>query len=373
MLPSQELLEAISRKIKNIPNHRKESKRKIHFCLFLLGYKAGLRVSEAVSFDLANKTRQGLYRIEKPKGKKERLVYIPKKVIRELKKNNWKPNQTNRWNFYHFLKRIKWELNISKSTKLTPHILRYAFATYQAECGLPLPILQKLLGHSSIRTTALYWKNIYQEPNNEVGPILAGKNWLESKEQPNFPLITENFPEIPKNPKPIFIDQKPLIPNKNPTGKDNSLSIKKATTKTPGMLINEISSNSPAKFSLNPISKKSDQLKASQPLAPTANNEEKSTEREAILLAKIKLLERQLTQIQAENNNLTTKLAKNEQEKAKLELTATQEKKRADNYHQQLKTIVKTLKQWQKLNYYQQLEQKAQIEQSLKPPPSFKK
>jgi len=88
MLPSQELLEAISRKIKNIPNHRKESKRKIHFCLFLLGYKAGLRVSEAVSFDLANKTRQGLYRIEKPKGKKERLVYIPKKVIRELKKNN---------------------------------------------------------------------------------------------------------------------------------------------------------------------------------------------------------------------------------------------------------------------------------------------
>jgi len=96
MLPSQELLEQISKKIKNIPNHRKESKRKIHHCLFLLGYKAGLRVSEAVSFSLENKTRQGLYRIERPKGKKERLVYIPKQVIRELKKHNWKPNQTNR-------------------------------------------------------------------------------------------------------------------------------------------------------------------------------------------------------------------------------------------------------------------------------------
>jgi len=83
MLPSQELLEKISKKIKNIPNHCKESKRNIHHCLFLLGYKSGLRVSEAISFDLANKTRQGLYQ-----GKKERLVYIPKKVIRELKKRN---------------------------------------------------------------------------------------------------------------------------------------------------------------------------------------------------------------------------------------------------------------------------------------------
>jgi len=88
MLPSQELLKQISRKIKNIPNHRKESRRKIHYCLFLLDYKSGLRVSEAVSFDLTSKTRQGLYRVERPKGKKERLVCIPKKVIRELRKHN---------------------------------------------------------------------------------------------------------------------------------------------------------------------------------------------------------------------------------------------------------------------------------------------
>jgi len=96
MLPSLQLLEKVRRKIMSVPNRRKESKRRIHFCLFLLGHKAGLRISEAVSFDLENKTRQGLYRIEKSKGKKERLVYIPKKVIRELRKGNWKPNQTNR-------------------------------------------------------------------------------------------------------------------------------------------------------------------------------------------------------------------------------------------------------------------------------------
>ena len=96
MLPSCQLLEKVSKEIMLVPNRKKESKRKVHFCCFLLCSKAGLRVSEAVSFDLENKTRQGLYRIQKSKGKKERLVYIPKKVIRELKRNNWNPNQTNR-------------------------------------------------------------------------------------------------------------------------------------------------------------------------------------------------------------------------------------------------------------------------------------
>jgi site-specific recombinase XerD len=53
-----------------------------------LGQKAGLRVSEAVNFDLSTKTKKGLYRIEKPKGKKERFVYVPQPVINELKRNN---------------------------------------------------------------------------------------------------------------------------------------------------------------------------------------------------------------------------------------------------------------------------------------------
>jgi integrase len=88
MLPSQQLLAKVSEEIMSVPNRQKESKRGVHYGLFLLGYKSGLRVSEAVSFDLANKNKQGLYRIKKPKGKKERFVYISKPVIKELKKLN---------------------------------------------------------------------------------------------------------------------------------------------------------------------------------------------------------------------------------------------------------------------------------------------
>ena len=88
MLPSQEILKKVSRTIKDIPNRQGEYKRKIHYCCFLLGYKSGLRISEAVKFDLSAKTKKGLYRINKPKGKKERFVYVSKEVIRELKVNN---------------------------------------------------------------------------------------------------------------------------------------------------------------------------------------------------------------------------------------------------------------------------------------------
>jgi len=88
MLPTLQLLEKVSKEIKSIPNRKGENLRKVHYGCYLLCYKSGLRVSEAVSFDLTNKTKKGLYRIERPKGKKERLVCIPKKVIRKLKKNN---------------------------------------------------------------------------------------------------------------------------------------------------------------------------------------------------------------------------------------------------------------------------------------------
>ena len=49
---------------------------------------AGLWISEAVNFDLSAKNKHGLYHLNKTKGQKERLVYIPQKVISELKKHN---------------------------------------------------------------------------------------------------------------------------------------------------------------------------------------------------------------------------------------------------------------------------------------------
>ena len=133
------------------------------------------------------------------------------------------------------------------------------------------------------------------------------------------------------------------------------------------MLISKISPKIPEKFPLNPVSKKNSQLKTNQSLAIAVNEKQKSIEKEQILLAKIKHLEEQLKKTATERDNL-----KIEKEKAKA--LSQIENSRADNYQQQLKTIVKTLYQLQKASYYQQLnqEQKAQMEQSPKPPDNLR-
>jgi site-specific recombinase XerD len=51
---------------------------------------------------------------------------------------------------------IKKEMNLPTNIELSPHTLRRCFATHQAISGMPLPVLQKVLGHSKISTTALY-------------------------------------------------------------------------------------------------------------------------------------------------------------------------------------------------------------------------
>ncbi|KLL04888.1 MAG: tyrosine recombinase XerD [Mycoplasmataceae bacterium RV_VA103A] len=312
MLPSLTELGLVRKQIKNIPNRQGEYLRKVHYCCYLLAYKSGLRISEAIRFDLAKKDKNGLYQIEKPKGKKERLVYVPKKIVKELKENNWKPNQTNRWTFYWFLQKIKRELNIDKKVELTPHTLRRAFTTYHANSGMPLLILQKLLGHDSIRTTILYWRNPYEKPfagkipvnEKDFDDILAGK-----RKSP----ITENFPQTPKILEPAIKGEKPIISGKETSQPNNFLLIsttKKSLTITnyqPKAITNEISPKIQGKFSLNSIKPKSNQPENSQLLALTANNEERFNQKEQILLEKIRNLEEQLTQIQTENSNLKVK------------------------------------------------------------------
>lgn len=158
-LPSEEMLERITKFIIERDNHKSETKRWIHYCIFILCLKSGLRVSEAINFDLnlehPSPEFKNLYLIL-GKGEKRRYIYLSPEMSSELKRLDWEPNKSNRRNFWEFLKSIKKDLDIENFIELEPHTLRRCFATYNLISGMPLSILQKILGHSKISTTSLY-------------------------------------------------------------------------------------------------------------------------------------------------------------------------------------------------------------------------
>ena len=80
--PSPSLLNQIKQFIQG-------EKFSLNYGLFLLSWKSGLRVSEAVSFDYSLKhlRHKDLYLVQ-GKGNKKRYVYVSKEITQELKANH---------------------------------------------------------------------------------------------------------------------------------------------------------------------------------------------------------------------------------------------------------------------------------------------
>ena len=159
VLPTNQLLQQVWDYLVSRPNKKGEYKKSEMECLYLLCWKVGLRISEAINFDLSLENQESTYKnlyLLRGKGEKERWVYVGEEIVRELKKRNWQSQQTNRFTFSKFLEQVKKEMNIADNIELSPHTLRRCFATHQAISGMPLPVLQKVLGHSKISTTSLY-------------------------------------------------------------------------------------------------------------------------------------------------------------------------------------------------------------------------
>lgn len=389
-----------------------------NFCLFLLGSQAGLRVSEAVSFDYQSKhpRHRDLYLV-KGKGNKKRYVYVSKEIIQELKSNHWKPNQTNRINFYHFLQKTKKELNIGSEIELTPHTLRRCFTTHNALNGVPIPVLQKALGHANIRTTSCYWRGSVDI--REFGEWLKPQNDQPAPEETSETKIKDNSPKEPEILTKLEAQITSPLPNRELEPKNKKIfslnhknqklketnqkkikqlvgyreRVRDSSTKNNSLIVKYTKLNNSAKIKKVLLESNPQKLKerknqekffSTGKQLPVISKKGQSDQKEQFLLERIKQLEKELFQVQAENNNLTNQLAKSdqtkfsdEQEKKELavkladsEKLIQTEKQRADHYQQQLKFIAKSLYQWKKINYYKKLEQEqkdqeVKIEQSL--------
>ena len=157
----------------NIPNTNDPLELRDKAMLELL-YATGLRVTELVSLTVENLSlTQGLVRVI-GKGDKERIVplgeeanywlqeffqYGRQSLLGELQSDVVFPSrlgkQMTRQTFWHRIKHYALLAGI-ESDKLSPHVLRHAFATHLVNHGADLRVVQMLLGHSDLSTTQIY-------------------------------------------------------------------------------------------------------------------------------------------------------------------------------------------------------------------------
>jgi integrase/recombinase XerD len=145
-------------------------------CLIEILYASGLRVSELTALPLAALSRDPAYLIVKGKGGKERLAPLNDHARAAIKaylavRPDFLPkgDKANPWLFAsrgaagrltprrvaQLLDETALAAGIDPK-RISPHVLRHAFATHLLEGGADLRAVQKLLGHADISTTQIY-------------------------------------------------------------------------------------------------------------------------------------------------------------------------------------------------------------------------
>ena len=143
-------------------------------CLLEVVYATGLRVSELVALPAAAARRDQRMLVVRGKGGKERLVPLNKQAKRAMaeylelrgkaerdKESKWlfpsfgEQGHLTRQHFARELKTLGATCGIH-SSRLSPHVLRHAFASHLLHNGADLRVVQTLLGHADISTTQIY-------------------------------------------------------------------------------------------------------------------------------------------------------------------------------------------------------------------------
>jgi len=142
-------------------------------------YASGIRAGELVALNVADFTRtgrdEGVLRIRRGKGNKERLALLGRAAVAALESylssarpgllaGARRPSDAlflNRWGGRlsdRGVRRLfdKYCASVAASHKITPHTLRHSFATHLLDHGADLRVVQELLGHSDLSTTQVY-------------------------------------------------------------------------------------------------------------------------------------------------------------------------------------------------------------------------
>lgn len=146
----------------NVCNNKK------HRVILILLYATGIRRSELLNLKWAHIDRSRMIiNVIQGKGKKDRQVPLPAVIIPELEKYfyEYRPtiyvlNGQNHSTQYsaesinQVIKQLAQKAGIKK--RVHAHLIRHCYATHFVEAGSDINLLQKILGHSSVKTTNIY-------------------------------------------------------------------------------------------------------------------------------------------------------------------------------------------------------------------------
>ena len=133
-----------------------------------VAYGAGLRVSEVANLKVSDIDSERMtLRVEQGKGQRDRYVMLSPRLL-ELLRDWWHAARPQVWLFPGqnpinpvTARQLNRAVTAAKdlagiSKRISPHTLRHSFATHLLEQGADIRVIQVLLGHAKLETTALY-------------------------------------------------------------------------------------------------------------------------------------------------------------------------------------------------------------------------
>ena len=161
----------------------------------MTAYGAGLRVSEVVRLKISDiDSARGLLRVEQGKGRKDRYAMLSPRLLKVMRAW-WRVERSPDWLFPgskpgHHMDPAMLQLVCGQAAELAGiakrvrvHTLRHSFATHLLDQGIDLRVIQELLGHTRIDTTARYAQvsprlvSVTRSPLDQLGrkPRIPGK------------------------------------------------------------------------------------------------------------------------------------------------------------------------------------------------------
>ena len=180
-----------------------------HRTFLMTLYSAGLRFAEAASLrihDIDSARMQ--IRVASGKGRKERLVPLSPRLLKELRIywQKYKPSDLlfpgkvpgksySDTTIRKAMKEAAAKAGIRR--RVYPHVLRHSYATGLLEAGVDLLTISKLLGHASFITTMVYLHCRREHLHSVPSPL----DWLPVRQLPTYTPPEENGEGTGSSPK----------------------------------------------------------------------------------------------------------------------------------------------------------------------------